>query len=89
MSVENIECFFSVKEQQCQNSRWRFFRASIYLGEKIGFSRSGESTYGGFAIIWVAVDSSDCNGNSVIQCLWLWSLYWRLRIAFWDVRNQS
>ena len=66
-----------------------FFRASIYLDENIGFPWNGESIYGGFYMIWVAVNSGGCEGNSVIRCLWFWHLAWRRRLASWGGDEQS
>ena len=60
-----------------------FFRVYIYLDENIGFPWSGESIDGGFSMIWVALDSGSCDGNSVIQCLWFWHLAGRRRLVSW------
>ena len=66
-----------------------FFRASIYLNENIIFPCSGEITNGGFAMIWVAVNSGGYNDNSGIWCLCFWHLTWRSRLASWGGRKQS
>ena len=66
-----------------------FFRASKYLDENIGFPWNGESIDGGFYMIWVAVNSGGCEGNSVIRCLWFWHLAWRRRLASWGGDEHS